>query len=208
MRQDVVELLKSSSPVQRMRGWRELHTDCVERHYELTPADREFLTERLQNEEGEDDGVWRFGMTVCVQLAFGALSAPASASPVLPSPPLYLHQWLWDPFHASSALVGTAKGAHVRDAMALLALARRLSDEQFPHTEMVLVPLCDPQWEEVLYQRKFAAICLVGRLGLFGKEALRRWNCGEAHFGFILHERPEGCAPPALHPDYQSLSEK
>jgi hypothetical protein len=117
-----------------------------------------------------------------------------------------LYDWVLDPFRGTSAVFGTAADRHLRDGMALLELRGYLSVSDFPKTDFVLVPLNQPQWEAAFHQQKqLQAIMLVGRIGLFGEDALRRWLCRQARFNFLTHVRPADCSPHALDDQYHCI---
>jgi hypothetical protein len=210
MREEIVKLLKSRDRGERMRGWRASHADCAQNHYELPREDRIFLAQRLREEV--DDGVQQFGSRILLELI--ALARPIGIPPESPAPgpsprPLqFLYQWLWDPFHENSAMFGTASDVYLRDGMALVALARRLGWDEFPRAEIVLVPVGQPRWEEVLHQQGFQAIFLVGRLGLFGDEAVRSWDFLDSRFFFPKQQRSPGSAPDAFDPEYYCIRER
>ncbi|MGD0899961.1 MAG: hypothetical protein ABR915_19170 [Thermoguttaceae bacterium] len=212
MLEEIKSLMKSELPRERMLGWEQLRADYVENRCSLGRQDFGFLMEMLRDEP--DARIWRCEMNIFSELLALSLTSPpgGGSSPQSPSPgspPDYLYQWLSDPFHWASAIFGTANEWQLRDAMAWLVLARRLPELEFPNTRMIFVPPGTVQWEESIHRHHLQAICLVGRLGLYGQGAIiDRWSCKNARFGFLLHERPADCPPHGLHPDYNCIWER
>ncbi len=210
MREEVKSLLTSPEASRRIQGWSELHDDCVTIRWRPSREDFLFLG-RVYREEDDDD-VWRFATTTFTEVLAALLpeGLPAAApapkqGDMVPS----LYDWILDPFRGTSAVFGTAADRHLRDGMALLELRGYLSVSDFPKTDFVLVPLNQPQWEAAFHQHtQFQAIMLVGRIGLFGQDALRHWTYNQARFDFFTHHRPADCQPHALHEQYHCIVDR
>jgi hypothetical protein len=139
-----------------------------------------------------------------------AAPAPAVSAPLSPpaaSEPPDLYHWLLDPFHGDSAILGTAGHGRLRDGQAMLALISRFPDEEFPFTRRQFVTPGEMDWQRDVYQRHLQAIWLVGRIGLFGREAIEHWILKNARFCFPMHERPDHCPPHGLDPEYNRIRE-
>lgn len=120
-----------------------------------------------------------------------------------------LSDWLWGPFHKPSAVFGlTAADYRRRDEIALIQLVRRLSYREFPDTEIHQIDPDDPEWSELLFQGGYQSICLVGRLGLYGQEALERWNNPNGRFGFLVNRRPGTIPAGQLDKDFHCIYER
>ena len=155
--------------------------------------------------ERHADGVWRIAIpvyleTLGVYLERMAVGSPGvrgdMTDPAAPATPQCLLDWVLLPFHETSAVFGASGGLYVRDATALLALARCFSNKEFPRTDICPVPLRSRSWEEQVYKGDHQAVLLVGRLWLFGDSAVNDWCHKKARFGFIRHDKPEDCQPP------------
>jgi hypothetical protein len=210
MRLEIVQLLKSPKRYDRMRGWTELHTDCVSKQYVLSKDDILFLVTVLHNEE--DDGVKQHGQTIMTELIAVLLANGLLSVQPYPQAEILLesvYDWLWDPLHETSVVFGVTADLHLRDGIALVELGRRLPKLEFPATAFVHVPFGQPQWGATFYQQGHVqAVVLVGRIGLFGEEAIRRLSCSDSRFGFLTHERPVDCPPHGLDDQYHCLYER
>ena len=211
MRKKIVNLLKSTLSGERRLGWADLHDECLQNHYQLTRNDCIFLAQCIREEDDEGLRLLAIGIFLeLIALELNATAPPVGAPPEAPSrrPLEYVYQWLWDPFHENSAMFGTASDVYLRDGMALVDLARRLGWEEFPRARIELVPAGQPRWEGLLHRQQFQAIFLVGRLGLFGDEAILHWGCSSSRFFFPKQQRLPGSAPDAFDPEYYCICER
>ncbi len=207
MWEKISALIRSTNRSYRIKGWTSLRTAWAEKHWVPTAEQLEQLN-RWRSEE-EDDGVWRLAVDVLLGLLPATAFAP-SAAPQAQKPRrrrAYLADWLWDPFRRSAIAAGVSDPGLRRDADALIVLARCLSHEKYKRTEFLQFPSADPQWSKILCQKRLAGICLVGRLGLFGEEAVSRLSMPDARFSFLIHQRPKDTVPGQLHRDYYCLRE-
>ncbi len=202
MRREIMDLLKSPNESFRVRGWKDLLNDCVENQYVVSKNDFLFLASVLREEDNDD--VYRYGNLALVQLVVLHLPEEPAGVPLVE----WLKDWVWNPFHAMSAVLGTTEDQSPRDGTALIELARHLPRVEFPNTEIVQVPLNQPEWQAAFFQQKFEAICLVGRMGLFGTDAMRLWICKHTRFSFLTNSRPANLPPQALDEEYHCIVEQ
>jgi hypothetical protein len=213
MRHDVEKRLNANMAGTRMEGWWQLRDDCIENNYQLTREDVAFLIKRLLDER--DEGVRQLGEIIALELALLHATHPVTTPPGVVAPavsaaagqPPDLYHWLLDPFHGDSAILGTAEHWRLRDGQAMLALISRFPDEEFPFTLRRFVTPGEMDWQRDVYQRHLQAIWLVGRIGLFGREAIEHWILKNARFCFPMHERPDHCPPHGLDPEYNRIRE-
>jgi hypothetical protein len=181
-------------------------------HAELDTAQRKYLIERLDTER--DDAVRSIAYLALLSLA--VIAATGSAAPhvrvgkkTLAASDKSLGAWLWNPFRQASAVFGvTASDFLRRDECALQWLGRRLSFNDYPKTSFPQVSLHSCNFLELLFQGNYQAICLVGRPGLFGGDALKRFRDGELRFGFAKDHRPKKLPTGALDQEYHCILER
>jgi hypothetical protein len=201
-------------------AWREeLRAGCKDNDGAPTARELRCLGKLAGDElmERHADGVWRIAIPVYLE-ALGvylermAVGSPGvrgdMTDPAAPATPQCLLDWVLLPFHETSAVFGASGGLYVRDATALLALARCFSNKEFPRTDICPVPLRSRSWEEQVYKGDHQAVLLVGRLWLFGDSAVNDWCHKKARFGFIRHDKPEDCQPPPFDPEYHCIYEE
>ena len=125
------------------------------------------------------------------------MPAGASALPAKPVPSKcrLLDEWLWAPFRAPSIVFSTGQqGPFLRDEKAEFHLGRRLGYE----TEFEQIKLRDSRWQELLSKSPYQAVCFIGRLGLYGKDAPGRLMMKRGRLEFPEQFRPENMAPAEL----------
>jgi hypothetical protein len=202
MRQEIRDLLGSKNENQRIMGWTKLRDDCVKEQYVIGRNDFLFLAGILLEEVSDD--VYRFGIITLVQIVALRRRDDLADTPLVEC----LRDFIWNSFHAKSAVLATAGDQHLRDGMALLQLARLFGWVVFPNTNIELVPLSQPDWQVAFCLQKLDAICLVGRIGLFGDEANRYLSCPNARLRFNTNVRPPSLAPQALDDEYHCIVEQ
>ncbi|HBO43039.1 MAG TPA: hypothetical protein DD670_03715 [Planctomycetaceae bacterium] len=122
------------------------------------------------------------------------------------NPPKVLSDWLWHDFrHPSHVLRVADPGRLRRDEDAVIEIARSLSRAEFPHTEFLCV---DSRGfaPEMAQLERVVALCFVGRLSLFGRDAVHSWSGARPwHYRFAMESRPKDLKRGELHPQYHSL---
>ena len=88
------------------------------------------------------------------------------------------------PFSASEP------GYERRDPDAVESLARRLSYKEFPDLRFYPVPKGEDSWQQIVTDPALETCCFVGRLGLFGKQAVERLVNKQARFRFLRPSPP------------------
>jgi hypothetical protein len=188
--------LGDANPAVRLEGWEMLRRGWQTRAF--VPQQEHFvkLGQSVWGERVPD--VWR-----CAVGTLSVLGARAAFEKMAPAPDHSgaggdtneeptLADWLWAPFKGPSAAFGLLDPKHrQRDELAKLVLARHLAFTDFPQATFHLVHLGDPKLGELLYDQRYGAVCLIGRLSLYGDEALQRWTNPEARFAFPAYQRPE-----------------
>lgn len=211
--------LRSHLLKERHNAWNRLLALCAQRRLLLTAAHLQTLCEIRMEED--DDGVWRRAVDVVDLLRCLLPDAglpDGAAPPINVAPPLEpaqqpdgqpaLIDWVWRPFKRRSAVIGVADPNSRCDEAALIALARHLSQREFPEAEVLQFRSHDPAYAEFLFTRRSESVCLVGRLGLFGEEAIGRWGNKNARFGFLTHVRPPELKPGDVDHTYHCIYEQ
>jgi hypothetical protein len=96
----------------------------------------------------------------------------------------------------------------LRDEDALFALRGLLSRREYPRTNFLRYQGRSIQFEEMLHEKDFDAICFVGRLGLFGRKAVKQWRLKNPRFHFRLQRRPPHLKPGELDRDFHCIFER
>jgi hypothetical protein len=103
-------------------------------------------------------------------------AATSAGTGVLTKDPKWLNEWFWSPFQFPSLVFWLwhpiTRG---RDDGALLLLSEHLTRERLPHVFQPVLT-SDPSWQRILAAHRVGCLCFVGRLGLYGDEAQRRWG--------------------------------
>ncbi|MBI3469180.1 MAG: hypothetical protein HY000_39760 [Planctomycetes bacterium] len=207
MRREMMEKIGSSNPGIREEGWLMLRGERARSHWSIEPEEYDLLHDKAVHEP--DPRVQRVAFGVLLGLAPYVFHEHKAVEDVENGKPASLGVWVWDSFRRPSAVLGLSDPNYRRrDEDALIVLARRLSEAQYPEVDFHKVPLDDPQMAQILAERAYENICIVGRLGLFGKEALTRWRNREARFDFPVQERPPMRKPGELDPDYHCVAEQ
>lgn len=212
MKREIIDLLQSDDPSERNRGWKKLHIDCTLSQKPITQAQRERLVALLMHER--DVHVWRIGITVMSglpreadlprtrQAADDQTEIKADQDPTLAS-------WLWHPFKSQSAVFGLLDRDHRRrDEVSLIHMSPYFCGHSFPTTEINLRHGDDPRgWDPLLRAKRYESMCFVGRIGIFGEEAVRRWGNQDCRFGFLMQKRPRNVPLGTLHKKYHCITE-
>lgn len=171
----------------RKGGWEQLHKEVA--HMQFFP-DGDQLEELLRRQAQEDDQAnWRLSVNALIQVA---LRRPARAanSPLVEQPVASLGEWLWEPFLKESLVLRVVDpNSRRRDEDAVIVLARHLSLRDFPRTQFEGVLHEKADWG--LVPKSCGALCVVGRLGLYGPHALEHWVRPQSRFSFIAEHRPK-----------------
>lgn len=210
----VLGMIKSKDADARREGWELLRDRAQEFRRALSIDDQLSLpgiafTEQIK-EVALPAWVAMAKLALCPSGTATGVAIPAEPEnlPGLPEPE-FLSQWLWQLFRQPSAVLAvTATKYRRRDEGALCFLGRRLSFVEYPRTEFPQISLEKPELAPVLFSKGYRAFCVVGRLGLFGREALERLGDGDLRFGFDAPCRPKGLPPGELDPDYHCVFEK
>src|SRR5262245_11342515 len=165
---DIRKKLGSWQADVRKSGWEQLRR-AVEQ-LQFCP-EGEQLNELLRWQGQEDDqAIWRLSVNALIQVALrrpGSAVPPAAAEPQLSS----LSEWLWSSFLKESMVLRVVDpNSRRRDEDAVIMLARHLSLRDFPRTQFEGVVHEGADWG--LVPRTCGALCIVGRLGLYGPHAL------------------------------------
>jgi hypothetical protein len=204
--------LGDANPAVRLEGWEMLRRGWQTRAFVPQPEHFVKLGRSVWNERVPD--VWRCAVgTLSVLGARAALEngtpslEPSVAADAGDGPTLA--DWLWTPFKGPSAAFGLLDPKHrQRDELAKIVLARHLAFGEFPQTTFHLVHLGDPKLGELLYDQRYGAVCLIGRLGLYGDEAVQRWTDPEARFAFPAYERPDELPGGSLDRNYHYILDR
>jgi hypothetical protein len=192
MRRELRKLLTSKHRSERIRGWSKLADELKASHRVLSREDVRQLVEFLRNEEDDDvhrlagDTMWGL---VCD--AWGEHEARGGGGTPIPGRDRSLHGWVLHDFHRTSALLRSSGPRYDRrDAEAVENLARRFSFDGFPLTQFHSLPVGEEGWREFTTQEAPDAICVVGRIGLLGPQAVAVLENRQARFRFLQQEPP------------------
>ena len=210
---NILEMLGSANPGARLEGWQQAGRRGAELLRELAEAQLRYL-EQLADDESHpavSEAASKALRSLALNGAFLAakLFHDAAGNTRRASADQLLGDWVWRPFRRTSAVFGvTAMDFRRRDECALQWLGRRLSFNDYPATSFPQVSLHACNFLELLFQGTFQAICLVGRPGLFGGGALKRFRDGELRFGFAKDRRPPELPVGAIDPEYHCILER
>jgi len=177
-----------------------------------------YMLDRLEKEQNAQ--AFRSGLLALITAAFatgeqGATqeSAPRTAQPGsnghAKAERARLGDWLWEPFKERSVVLGVSARDHYRrDEPAQIQIARRLSFEDFPRTEFPRVMMGECDLANIVHDKRCQAICVVGRLGLFGQEVVEQLQNEDLCFGFEVTKRPPSLRLGDLHDDYHRIYEQ
>ncbi len=209
---DIIRAVDDVDAKTRMYGWSSLNAGITHFQPMVTDEALEVLLSIAWAEK--DPNVRNAAVMALLALALKRSSAqPADATK--PSSEggggakATLGGWLFEPFGQTSAVVGvTATDYWRRDEPALTWLGRRLSLDGFPLTEFPQIALNNPDLIKRVNDRRYEAICIVGRLGLYGHDAVEQLNGERLRFGFLSHHRPKDLPEGHLDPEYHCITER
>ena len=206
--EEIIQKLNSKVRGHRMDGWSMLRAESAQ---QLVSEERYLRLSQLLMDE-QDDGVWHMGVSVMIALKPRSPTITPPGQVIVPGDRLPLADWLWQPFREPSVVFGVSDPRYRRrDEGALIMLARHLSHPDFPQVQFHPALLRNPRWSPVLAQHFHAGVCFVGRLGLYGPEALRLWGNPSLRFDFRTHDlskrsRRPGQLDPYFHCIYERTS--
>jgi hypothetical protein len=170
----------------RKAAWEQLRRAVAQMQF-LPDGDQ--VEELIHRQTQEDDqAVWRAAVNAMTQVALRRPALPGRADTVEQTW-ASLGDWLWMPFQKESMVLRVVDpGTRRRDEDAVIVLARHLSLREFPKTQFEGVIHESADWG--LVPRTCGALCIAGRLGLYGLDAMQYWARPISRFSFISEERP------------------
>jgi hypothetical protein len=112
--------------------------------------------------------------------------------------PKSLNEWFWVPFLRPAIVLGLwhliTRGC---DDLAQLMLSRYLTPERFPRCLFQPVVTSNPSWQRILPAHPAGSYCFVGRMGLYGREAMKRWGKPARPLRFAFPDYPAWHGDPA-----------
>lgn len=209
MRRKFLERLASPLRAERLRAWNELHLEPTASHGVLSPADRQQLAKILAAED--DDGVHRTGVNVLLGFSCCACDQPGRAThKAEPAAACErsLDDWLSSDLRKATAVFRASERAYSRrDSDAVESLARRLPFTDFPLVHFHPLPLREDGWRQIATEHPYETICVVGRLGLLGQQAVADLQNPQARFRFIQQFPPPTYKPGAVLKEYHVIQE-
>jgi hypothetical protein len=200
MRMEYLARVRSLIRGERMRGWTDLPDEPEAAHHVLSRENRSQLAAILANEQ--DEGVHRHGMDILAGFSCAECMGRVERQILAPAVPIErsLDHWMWSDFCKSSAVFRASEPAYERrDPDAVECLARRLGYKDFPELRFYPVPKGEDIWQEIVTEQALETCCFVGRLGLFGKQAVEKVVNPQTRFRFLRH------APPPAFPTGDEL---
>lgn len=152
-----------------------------------------------------DNGVKQVALGVLMGLLCWGAEERKGTSPIRPK----LADWFWRPFDDPSFVISAFDPKYRRrDEIAVTDLARHLPKRDFPNVDFRVIPLGHADWGDVLKtDRDIEAICIIGRLGMYGSEALRDWGTDQTRLRFPVDKRPPGLRMGKLYPEFHQIVE-
>jgi len=190
-----LELINSSQVPTRIEGWRKLRADSAVLRPIVTRQFIDALLELLAEEEFETVQHEAHLALIALQNVPSEVSAPAppQVSQASPAVDQSLLKWLWDPFARESIVLSTTSCDYRRrDEAAGIYLGRQLCHHQFSKTKFSQIPVYAESWQEKFIDSQYKAVCLLGRLGLYGECAVKNLAYPQGRFYFLTHKRPAG----------------
>lgn len=171
----------SANPEIRRQAWHDLRRRCMRNQFMLDSEELVLALSNLRNEDDED--IRRLGQNIFFELLGHRVFDKHNHAP------RDLGHWLWQPCSGPSLSFWMADPSAVRDEDAIICISRRLSFETNSANDFVRINPANPDWGNIL-NRGFQAICIVGRLGLYGPEAVKFWSKQDLRYSFIADQRP------------------
>ena len=158
----------------------------------------------LDLHDNEQDGVV---LSESNSALFALVCDLRSGPPVLTDdPPIF--PWFWEPFHQKSIVFSTtSQDHHRRDEFANLYIGRQLCRHDFSETDFWQIPVRKDSWQEKLSSQPYMAVCLLGRLELYGnKKVVKKITNRDARFQFPKHSCSKS-ASDVNEKEYYSIAE-
>ncbi|MBC8875231.1 MAG: hypothetical protein H8E44_37895 [Planctomycetes bacterium] len=199
---EIPEELSSGRPERRRVAWRKIKQQNREEERRATQTQLRELGYKFTDEPNDDV------KKVALEVLIGLLSCGTDQRKT-PSTKLKLADWFWRPFHNPSLVISAFDPEYRRrDEIAVTDLARHLPKKDFPNAEFRVIPLGYADWGDVLKtDRDIGAVCIIGRLGMFGLEAVREWDTNKTRLRFPTHDRPQDLCIGELNPDFHRIEE-
>jgi len=89
----------------------------------------------------------------------------------------------------NAAVFRATQGNRHRDGDAVIDLARRIGRRHLDNVQIVPIPLEDPKWDAKLDFPE--AVCLMGRLGIWGRKAVQEFSTTNTRYYFPDVDRPK-----------------
>jgi hypothetical protein len=204
MLKEILAGLRSASRATRIEAWNRLRNEARALRRRLTDDDWRQLNELLLEEHDED--VLRLGLVTLLLLA-REQPGRAESRPAARERKRSLVEWLWGDFRQPSLVLRVSCPPFQRDESSLFILGRHLSATEYPHVTCQPVPLEHPDSSSI-FECKPVAMCILGRLGLYGSEASARWRPRDSTFVFAREDRPADLRRGEIDPEYHCLIER
>jgi hypothetical protein len=202
--------LNSQNSEQRQRAWNKLRDLWVITSPILGKEDLGLLMGCLERETDPD--AFRAGLMAMILYPRQTLvNAPVPGTPIMgpvECTGMSLIEWLWLPFQRSSLIFSTAGTQHqLRDETCEFTLGRRLCYDRCHDLELVRFPLDNVDWQHRISDGKIKAVCILGRLGLYGPDAVHDLSMPHSHFQFPINERLQENECPDQVENYRCIRE-
>lgn len=200
---DIPEDLSSEEREQRRVGWLKIRQQNKAEKTQATRIQLRELADKFAEES--DKGVKQVALGVLIRLLSWGPEQQLKAS----STKQKLADWFWRPFDEPSFVISAFDPKYRRrDEIAVTELARHLSKRDFPNVDFRVIPLGYADWGDALKSdRGIEAVCVIGRLGMYGPQAIRDWGTDKTRLRFPLEERPAGLRTGKLHPEFHRITE-
>ncbi|REJ72818.1 MAG: hypothetical protein DWQ34_06985 [Planctomycetota bacterium] len=155
------------------------------------------LLEELIAEERSD--TWRQGVHALLAHLLQSGGRQGREVPAAGVPRGGLARWFWDLFREPTIVLRIYDSLRRRDEDAVTELARLLPFPEFRQTKFIRVPTEKPLWDQLL--RRDETVCIVGRIGIFGEEAVELFDTRSTQFFFPTQLKPQSIKPGRIDPD-------
>ncbi len=194
----LLEKIKSESRTERLLGWKQIGSDCDD--LQLTDElirDLYRIAHKEEDPEVKAEASLTLSEVVQRQLSAAGkkrLRKKRRRKTFVRHKRLAAY-WLWDPFREPSIVVSSFDLNHIkRDENAETVIGRRVGFEEFPFTEFHRYQAWRNGWERVRANLEFEpnAVCIVGRVGLFGRKAIAELKDPNSRFSLPTQDGPSG----------------
>ena len=184
MFKQLLELIESNNPIDRIAGWGTVRKHCARLRSELSREQFFYLLNLYGSEQ--HPLVLKESNGTLFALVCDLKEEPAALTG---DPPIF--PWFWKPFHQKSIVFSTtSQDHHRRDEFANLHIGRQLCRHEYGETDFWQIPVRKDSWQEKLSSQPYMAVCLLGRLGLYGnKRVVKKIANRHARFQFPKHQR-------------------